>query len=52
MHFRVGGLSTVHTDRRCFLHGLPEDEVVRVGNEIEFEAEELPESTEYWVFSQ
>jgi len=34
------------------LKGLPEEKVVRVGNEVEFEAEDLPEETEYWVFSQ
>jgi L-ascorbate metabolism protein UlaG (beta-lactamase superfamily) len=52
MHFRVGGLSMSIQNADEFLHGLTEDEVVRVGNEIEFEAEELPESTEFWVFSQ
>jgi hypothetical protein len=35
-----------------FLKGLPEDQIVRVGNEVEFEADDLPERTEYWVFSQ
>jgi len=52
MHFRVGGLSLSIHNADDFLHGLPEEKVVRVGNEVEFEAEELPESTEYWVFSQ
>lgn len=52
MHFRVGGLSMSIQNADEFLHGLTEDEVVRVGNEIEFEAEELPENTEFWVFSQ
>ena len=52
MHFRVGGLSLSIHNADEFLSGLPEDRVMRVGNEVEFEKEELPESTEYWVFSQ
>lgn len=52
MHFRVGGLSMSIHNAEDFLMGLPEDRVVRVGNEVEFEADELPEETEYWVFSQ
>lgn len=52
MHFRVGGLSMSIQNADGFLKGLPEDQVVRVGNEVEFEADELPEETEYWVFSQ
>ncbi|MBI0582140.1 MAG: MBL fold metallo-hydrolase [Methanomassiliicoccales archaeon] len=52
MHFRVGGLSMSIQNADGFLKGLPEEKVVRVGNEVEFEAEDLPEETEYWVFSQ
>ncbi len=52
MHFRVGGLSLSIQNADGFLKGLPDDKVVRVGNEVEFEAEDLPEETEYWVFSQ
>jgi L-ascorbate metabolism protein UlaG (beta-lactamase superfamily) len=52
MHFRVGGLSMSIQNADGFLKGLPEDRIVRVGNEVEFEAEDLPEKTEYWVFSQ
>lgn len=51
MHFRWGGLSiSVHTIEP-FLEGLSEDAVVRVGNEVDFSREDLPPSTEYWVFS-
>ena len=51
MHFRIGGLSmSIHTIND-FLEGLPEDKVVRVGNEIEFMPDELPEEMEYWIFS-
>jgi len=52
MHFRVGGLSMSIQNADGFLNGLPDENVVRVGNEVEFEAEDLPERTEYWVFSQ
>ncbi len=51
MHFRIGGLSmSIHTIDD-FLEGLPEDKVVRVGNEIEFMPDELPNATAYWIFS-
>ena len=52
MHFRVGGLSMSIQNADAYLNGLPEESVVRVGNEVEFEAEDLPERTEHWVFSQ
>ncbi|MDD1743970.1 MAG: MBL fold metallo-hydrolase [Methanomassiliicoccales archaeon] len=51
MHFRVGGLSlSIQTIDR-FLEGIPESKVLHVGNSAEFEKDDLPESTEYWVFS-
>jgi len=51
MHFRVGGLSlSIQTVDR-FLAGVPKDKLLQVGNSAEFEKEDLPESTEYWVFS-
>jgi L-ascorbate metabolism protein UlaG (beta-lactamase superfamily) len=51
MHFRIGGLSmSIHTIDE-FLEGLPEEKVVRVGNEIEFMPDELPTETAYWIFS-
>jgi L-ascorbate metabolism protein UlaG (beta-lactamase superfamily) len=51
MHFRVGGLSlSIQTIER-FLEGVPKDKLLHVGNAAEFEKEDLPESTEYWVFS-
>ena len=52
MHFRVGGLSMSIQNADEFLRGLPEESVVRVGNEISFELDDLPATTEYWVFSQ
>jgi L-ascorbate metabolism protein UlaG (beta-lactamase superfamily) len=51
MHFRVGGLSlSIQTIDR-FLEGIPKPKLLHVGNSSEFEKEDLPESTEYWVFS-
>jgi L-ascorbate metabolism protein UlaG (beta-lactamase superfamily) len=51
MHFRVGGLSlSIQTIDR-FLEGIPKPKLLHVGNSAEFEKEDLPESTEYWVFS-
>jgi L-ascorbate metabolism protein UlaG (beta-lactamase superfamily) len=51
MHYRVGGLSLSIRPVDDFLEGFTESEIVRVGNEIEFKPEDLPESTEVWVFS-
>jgi L-ascorbate metabolism protein UlaG (beta-lactamase superfamily) len=51
MHFRIGGLSLSIQGVEPFLKGLPEDRVIRVGNEVEFHRDELPEKMEYWVFS-
>jgi len=47
----MGGLSlSIHTEEE-FTQRLPDDKVIRVGNEVEFTAEELPQETEYWIFS-
>jgi len=51
MHFRFGGLSVTIDTVEPFLDGIPEESVLRVGNEIEFAREELPPQLEYWVFS-
>lgn len=51
MHFRWGGLSISVQTIEPFLDGLPNDAVVRVGNEVDFGREDLPLTTEYWVFS-
>lgn len=51
MHFRFGGLSVTIDPVEPFLEGVPEESVLRVGNEIEFLREELPSQLEYWVFS-
>lgn len=51
MHFRFGGLSISISTVDPFLEGIPEDLILRVGNEVEFTRDELPPSLEYWVFS-
>jgi L-ascorbate metabolism protein UlaG (beta-lactamase superfamily) len=51
MHFRWGGLSISIQPVEPFLEGIPEELVLRVGNEVDFTRDELPPSTEYWVFS-
>ncbi|HVO78008.1 MAG TPA: MBL fold metallo-hydrolase [Methanomassiliicoccales archaeon] len=51
MHFRYGGLSLSIQTVDGFLDGVPEGRVLRVGNEVEIEVEDLPSETEFWVFS-
>jgi L-ascorbate metabolism protein UlaG (beta-lactamase superfamily) len=51
MHFRWGGLSISIQNIEPFLEGLPEEAVLGVGNEIDFIKEDLPLTTEFWVFS-
>ena len=51
MHYRIGGLSLSIRPVDDFLKGFSEDQIAKVGNEVEFKQEDLPESTEVWVFS-
>ncbi len=51
MHFHYGGLSITISPVEPFLEGISEENVLRVGNEIEFARDELPLQTEFWVFS-
>lgn len=51
MHYRIGGLSLSIKPIDPFLAEADSDKVVRVGNEIHFEREDLPERFEVWVFS-
>lgn len=51
MHYRVGGLSLSIRPVDDFLAGIDEEKIVRVGNEIEFEKEDLPEDLKIWVFT-
>lgn len=51
MHYRVGGLSLSIKPVDSFLEDVNEDSIVRVGNEIDFEKEDLPEKLEVWIFT-
>jgi len=51
MHYRIGGLALSIRPVDDFLAEFQDDEIARVGNEVEFKPEDLPEKTEIWVFS-
>jgi L-ascorbate metabolism protein UlaG (beta-lactamase superfamily) len=51
MHYRYGGLTLSIHPVDGFLEALPKSKVHHVGSSIEFSGEELPQETEYWVFS-
>ncbi len=51
MHYRVGGLSLSIAPIDGFLDGASGQELIKVGNEIEFAAEDIPEDQEIWMFS-
>jgi L-ascorbate metabolism protein UlaG (beta-lactamase superfamily) len=51
MHYRVGGLSISINRVEPFLELAKELELVRVGNAIEFEKEDIPEDTAVWLFT-
>ncbi|MGB2582382.1 MAG: MBL fold metallo-hydrolase [Thermoplasmata archaeon] len=53
MHYRTQGLSLSIRPLQDFLALLDDSRVVKVGNEIDFDADDFPESgTEFWVFSE
>jgi L-ascorbate metabolism protein UlaG (beta-lactamase superfamily) len=51
MHYRVGGLSLSIKPIEPFLENAEEESIVKVGNEMDFEFEDLPEKMEIWVFT-
>jgi L-ascorbate metabolism protein UlaG (beta-lactamase superfamily) len=51
MHYRVGGLSLSIKPVDPFLEDAVKDSIVRVGNEMDFERDDLPENLEVWVFT-
>lgn len=51
MHYRIGGLSLSIQPLAPFLAKAENIAVNKVGNEIEFEADDLPESAEIWAFT-
>lgn len=53
MHYRTQGLSLSIKPVQDFLALCDKDKVVKVGNEVDFSDEDLPQSgTEIWLFSQ
>ncbi len=53
MHYRTQGLSLSIKPVQDFLNLCDKDNVVKVGNEVDFSPDDLPESgTEIWLFSQ
>lgn len=52
MHYRTQGLSLSIKPVQDFLALCAKDQIVKVGNEVDFSPEDLPESgTEIWLFS-
>ncbi len=51
MHYRVGGLSLSIQSIDPFLTNVNEEKIERVGNEIDFDQDDLPQEPEIWVFS-
>jgi L-ascorbate metabolism protein UlaG (beta-lactamase superfamily) len=53
MHYRTQGLSLSIRPLQDFLDLVDKNRVVKVGNEVDFASEDLPDGgTEYWVFSE
>jgi L-ascorbate metabolism protein UlaG (beta-lactamase superfamily) len=51
MHYKIGGLSIPVQGIDQFLECNPGVKVVKVGNEIDIEKEDMPKEQEIWVFS-
>ncbi|MDI6917465.1 MAG: MBL fold metallo-hydrolase [Thermoplasmatales archaeon] len=51
MHYRIGGLSLSIQGPESFLKKAKGININRVGNEMDFEKEDLPNETEIWFFS-
>ncbi|MDG6221591.1 MAG: MBL fold metallo-hydrolase, partial [Candidatus Thermoplasmatota archaeon] len=51
MHYRVRGLSLSINGVDDFISLFPEEMVNRIGNEVDFLAEDLPSEQEVWVFN-
>lgn len=51
MHYRIGGLALSIKPVDSFLTAMKEEDIIRVGNEIEFTKEDLPEKLKIWVFT-
>lgn len=51
MHYRIAGLSIPISPLESFLENAGSVPINRVGNEIDFESEDLPDESEIWVFT-
>lgn len=51
MHYRIGGLSMSIGSVDDFLGYFPEEQIVRVGNQVSFERDDLGGKMNIWVFS-
>jgi len=51
MHYRIGGLSLSIQPPELFLKKAKDININKVGNEIDFEKEDLSDDMEIWFFS-
>ncbi|MFQ6107590.1 MAG: MBL fold metallo-hydrolase [Thermoplasmata archaeon] len=51
MHYRIGGLSLSIQPVDDFLGHFPEEQIIRIGNQVSFELDDLGGKTVIWVFS-
>jgi len=51
MHYRIGGLSLSIGPVDDFLGHFPEEQIIRVGNQVSFERDDLGGKMNIWVFS-
>jgi L-ascorbate metabolism protein UlaG (beta-lactamase superfamily) len=52
MHYRVGGMTLPLKSVDDFLEGIPKDNVLYVGNEVELSADDIDEFSGVWVFDR
>ncbi|MCL2296000.1 MAG: MBL fold metallo-hydrolase [Methanomassiliicoccaceae archaeon] len=52
MHYRVGGLTVPLKTLDEFLNGIPSENILYVGNEVELTAEDICEFSGIWVFDR
>lgn len=51
MHFKIGGLSLDIKEVRPFLEKYDDENIYKIGVELDFLKSDLPDETEIWVFS-
>ena len=52
MHYRVGGITLPLKPIDDFLDGIPKDNILYVGNEVELSADEVDEFSGVWIFDR